>query len=92
MNEYLMDPCLNCEALINMLDYSARDNCRRLKLAHDKCIAWAKRYGAKFAPDKYKLMHFTRKRRDPSGDLASSVRIGDNDVGQAEDPRRVDGP
>jgi hypothetical protein len=34
---------------------SARDNCRRLKLAHDKCIAWSKRYGAKFAPDKYKL-------------------------------------
>jgi hypothetical protein len=60
---------------------SARDNCRRLKLAHDKCIAWSKRYGAKFAPDKYKLMHFTRKRRDPSGDLASSVRIDDNEVG-----------
>jgi len=60
---------------------SARENCQRLKLAHDKCIAWAKRYGAKFAPDKYKLIHFTKKRRDPSGDLASSVRIDGNEIG-----------
>jgi len=56
-------------------------HCQRLKLAHDKCIAWAKRYGAKFAPDKYKLIHFTKKRRDPFGDLASLVRIDGNEVG-----------
>jgi hypothetical protein len=36
------------------------------------------RHGARFAPDKYQLIHFTRRRRDPSGDLASAVRIGDH--------------
>jgi hypothetical protein len=53
---------------------TAADNCRRLTEAHSRCIAWAKRYGAKFAPDKYQLMHFTRK-RDRNNDLASTVRI-----------------
>src|SRR5207248_10955243 len=32
---------------------SAKDNCRRLEQAHDRCIVWAKRHGAQFAPDKY---------------------------------------
>ena len=41
---------------------SAENNCRRLTAAHSRCEAWAKRYGAKFAPDKYQLIHFTRKR------------------------------
>jgi hypothetical protein len=44
---------------------SAHDNCQRLQAAHDRCIAWAKRYGAKFAPEKYQLIHFTRRRRGP---------------------------
>ncbi|KAF2177576.1 hypothetical protein K469DRAFT_529512, partial [Zopfia rhizophila CBS 207.26] len=40
---------------------SAAENCQRLTAAHDRCIAWAKRHGATFAPEKYQLMHFTRK-------------------------------
>lgn len=56
---------------------SAADNCRRLEAAHDRCIAWAKRHGAQFAPEKYQLIHLTRRKRDPSGDLASTVRIND---------------
>jgi len=44
----------------------AQANCRRLESAHNQCIAWAKRHGARFAPDKYQLIHFTRRRRDPS--------------------------
>ena len=59
---------------------SVRDNCLRLDAAHAKCVAWAKRYGAKFAPDKYQLMHFTRKRRDSSGDLASSIRVNGHEI------------
>src|SRR5947209_15083142 len=39
---------------------SAESNCRRLEAAHDKCIAWAKRFGAKFAPAKYQVIHFTK--------------------------------
>ena len=59
---------------------SVWDNCLRLDAAHAKCVAWAKRYGAKFAPDKYQLMHFTRKRRDSSGDLTSSIRVNGHKV------------
>ena len=44
---------------------SARKNCRSLEQAHDKCLAWAKRYGATFAPEKYQLIHFDRKRGIP---------------------------
>ena len=37
-------------------------NCQRLEQAHNKCLAWAKRHRVKFAPDKYKLIYFTRRR------------------------------
>ena len=59
---------------------SAQTNCRRLESAHSRCIAWAKRHGARFAPDKYQLIHFTRRRRDPNGDLASTVRFNGQEV------------
>jgi hypothetical protein len=55
---------------------TARENCARLEQAHQKCESWADRHGAKFAPDKYQLMHFTRKRRHCQADLSSTVRIG----------------
>ena len=41
---------------------SVAANCRRLEQAHDKCLEWARRHGVKFAPDKYQLIHFTRRR------------------------------
>ena len=53
---------------------SAEANCRRLTNAHDKCVAWAKRFGAIFAPDKYQVIHFTKKRR-VTEDLRSTVTI-----------------
>jgi hypothetical protein len=54
---------------------SAQDNCTRLEEAHNKCMDWSRRHGSKFAPDKYKLMHFTRRKRDPTGDLASTIKF-----------------
>jgi exonuclease III len=54
---------------------SATENCRRLTEAHDKCISWARRYGARFAPDKYQLIHFTKKKK-VSEDLLATVEIG----------------
>ena len=42
---------------------SAEDNCRRLNAAHSQCEDWAEEHGAKFAPDKYQLIHFTRGRK-----------------------------
>ena len=41
---------------------SAQANCRTLERAHEKCLQWATRHGASFAPDKYQLIHFTRRR------------------------------
>lgn len=53
---------------------SAKENCARLTEAHQECEKWAKRYGAKFAPDKYQLIHFTKKKRITE-DLTSTVEI-----------------
>ena len=52
---------------------STQDNCHPLKVAHSHCIAWAKRYGATFALEKYQLIHFTKQRHDPTSDLVSHV-------------------
>jgi len=59
---------------------SAQANCHRLESAHSWCIAWAKRHGARFAPDKYQLIHFTRWWRDPNGDLMSTVCFNDQEI------------
>jgi Reverse transcriptase (RNA-dependent DNA polymerase)/Endonuclease-reverse transcriptase len=59
---------------------TAQDNCRRLQDAHDKCISWARRHGASFAPDKYQLIHFTKRRRDPVRDITSTVRIASHEI------------
>ena len=47
---------------INIITWGdlAQENCKRLEEAHEKCIDWSRRHGSKFAPDKYKLIHFTR--------------------------------
>jgi hypothetical protein len=59
---------------------SAADNCRRLTTAHAECESWAAENGARFAPEKYQLIHFTRRRRHAREDLASTVRIGEHQV------------
>ncbi|POS82407.1 hypothetical protein EPUL_004123, partial [Erysiphe pulchra] len=52
---------------------SARKNCRRLEPAHDRSLTSAKRYGAAFAPEKYQLVHFTRKHK--SADHQESIQL-----------------
>ena len=56
---------------------SAEQNCRRLTEAHQLCERWAERYGARFAPEKYQLIHFTRNRRTAREDLTNSITIND---------------
>ena len=53
---------------------STEDNCRRLTEAHAQCDWWAGRHGARFAPEKYELMHFTRRRTRHN--RAATVQIG----------------
>jgi hypothetical protein len=54
---------------------SARENCRTLERAHEECEKWANRHGARFSPEKYKLIHFTKKRKDNQDDLKSIIKI-----------------
>ena len=59
---------------------SAEQNCRRLTEAHQLCERWAERHGAKFAPEKYQLIHFTRNRRTARENLANSITIGEHRI------------
>lgn len=52
---------------------STEENCRILENQHEKCEAWAKTHGVKFAPEKYQLIHFTRKRKKHN--LKATVHI-----------------
>jgi hypothetical protein len=49
---------------INILTYgySTERNCKVLEETHRKCQEWAVLSGARFAPEKYELIHFTRAR------------------------------
>lgn len=50
---------------ISILTYSGSTerNCEKLKDVHQDCQRWAEMHGAKFAPEKYELIHFTRNHR-----------------------------
>jgi Reverse transcriptase (RNA-dependent DNA polymerase) len=61
----------------NILAYgkSTAATCKALEEAHSRCLLWAKKFGIKFAPSKYELIHFTRRRH--TFDLSATVRLGD---------------
>lgn len=58
-----------------MLAYSrsTENNCRILEASHARCLDWAKRHGMRFAPTKYELIHFTRRRQF---NLRASINLG----------------
>ena len=60
----------------NLIIYgpTAAKNCRTLEKAHNACIGWARRYRVQFSPEKYQLIHFTRK-RNQSADLQHTIHI-----------------
>jgi hypothetical protein len=39
---------------------STEENCRTLQTVHERCLEWARRHGASFAPEKSILVHFTK--------------------------------
>jgi hypothetical protein len=65
----------------NVVTYSesTATNCRAIERCHEACLGWARRHGAAFAPDKYHLIHFTRRR---NVDLKAKPRI----EGMTRDP------
>jgi hypothetical protein len=68
---------------------SAEENCRRLTAAYSQCEDWAKEHSAQFAPDKYQLIHFTRRKRHAREDLASTVQVNNHRVDVQEKAIRV---
>ena len=59
---------------VNLLTYGEATvvNCTNLELAHDYCLDWARTHGMQFAPQKYTLTHFTRRR---GFDLGAQVTL-----------------
>ena len=54
--------------------HSLKSNLLKLKSTHLKCLAWAKKNGMVFSPEKYELLHFSRRRSD---NLQLQLRLGD---------------
>jgi hypothetical protein len=50
---------------VNILTYgsSTERNCKILSEIHRNCAKWAETHGAKFAPEKYEVLHLTRARK-----------------------------
>lgn len=61
---------------VNILVWSqsTAKNCRILSAVHNRCLSWASRHGASFAPDKYELIHFSRART--RYDLTQALNLG----------------
>ena len=72
---------------MNILAFSqsTTNNYRILEKTHKDCLEWADRFSIKFAPQKYELVHFTRRRK--AFDLSACVRIGGNRVEPKADVR-----
>ena len=60
----------------NLLAFSPslKSNLLKLKSTHSKCLDWVRKHGMKFAPEKYELLHFSRRRTD---NLQLSLRLGE---------------
>ena len=53
--------------------HSLKSNLLKLKNTHLKCLSWAARHGMVFSPEKYKILHFSRRRSD---NLQLKLRLG----------------
>ena len=72
---------------VNLLAYSTSTHltCRHLERMHLICQEWAKRYGISFAPNKYELIHFTRRRT--KFNLQETVHLGETEKSLTESVR-----
>ena len=53
--------------------HSLKSNLLKLKNTHHKCLSWAARHGIVFSPEKYEILHFSRRRSD---NLQLKLRLG----------------
>ena len=54
--------------------HSLKSNLLKLKNTHLKCLSWAARHGMVFSPEKYEILHFSRRRSD---NLQLKLRLGE---------------
>ena len=52
--------------------HSLKSNLLKLKNTHHKCLSWAARHGIVFSPEKYEILHFSRR----SDNLQLKLRLG----------------
>src|SRR5699024_6889054 len=92
-NAKLIEECGRCDSRRDRMGFvddmnmvacgrSTEVDCGRLEKAHDCCMDWARRYGAKFAPEKYELLHFSRR---GCYNMDATITVG----GQTKAPARV---
>ena len=68
---------------VNLITWgpTTEGNCQQLARIHVKAEEWAGRHGMIFAPEKYSLMHFSRRRLV---NLAAELRLGDLHIKPSE--------
>jgi hypothetical protein len=95
-NAELLDLCCNPTARtsavgfvddVNILVYglNTEGNCRQLETIHKKCLDWSRRFGLKFAPQKYELIHFTCWQG--TANLTASINLGEVTLEPKQDIR-----
>src|SRR5277367_140828 len=64
---------------VNLLAYSqsTEDNCRKLERVYQELSQWAAKHGMRFAPQKYELIHFSRKTK--KFNMQASIQIGETE-------------
>jgi hypothetical protein len=64
---------------------NTKSTCATLEAVHEHCLEWAKRHGAKFAPEKYELLHLTRANRKHQ--TSRGLKVGAKTVTPGESVR-----
>ena len=64
----------------NLLAYgtTTEKDCKVLEKAHRKCLKWAQKHGASFAPKKYKHIHLTRSPKKVN--MEATVNLGSQQI------------
>jgi hypothetical protein len=57
---------------------TTEDNCRMLQSIHERCLEWARKHAALFAPEKYLLVHFTKAKKKAQHRLPTHPPINHN--------------
>lgn len=72
---------------VNLLAFSTstEENCRTLARLHTACETWARRHGSVWAPQKYELIHLTR--RPKRFNMQATLTLNDADIAIKTDVR-----